>query len=56
VYETASDSGRENDEERFRVLVRVGGEVWGSGTGRSKQAAERRAALAALARAEGGDG
>jgi ribonuclease-3 len=56
VYETAGDSGRENDEERFRVVVRVGGEVWGSGTGRSKQAAERRAALAALARAEAGDG
>ncbi len=44
------DSGVENDEARFVVEVRLAGEVWGSGTGRTKRAAERAAAEAALSR------
>ena len=49
-YAAVSDSGIENDEARFVVEVRLSGEVWGRGTGRTKRAAERAAAEAALAR------
>ena len=49
-YGAVADSGVENDEARFVVEVRLGGEVWGQGTGRTKRAAERAAAEAALAR------
>jgi ribonuclease-3 len=54
-YHTAADSGTENDDERFTVEVRVAGEVWGTGRGRSKRVAERAAASAALERAEPGE-
>jgi len=49
-YSAVSDSGVENDEARFVVEVRLTGEVWGQGIGRTKRAAERAAAEAALAR------
>jgi len=51
-YAALSDSGVENSEDRFTVSVRVGEEEWGAGSGRTKQAAERAAAAAALARVE----
>jgi len=51
-YLPLSDSGVENDERRFEVDVRIEGEVWGRGTGRTKRAAERAAAEAALGRAK----
>ena len=47
-YHTLGDSGIEDDEQRFTVEVRVAGEPWGTGTGRSKRLAERAAAVAAL--------
>jgi ribonuclease-3 len=47
-YSVAHDSGVDGDEERFQVEVRFGGEVLGSGSGRSKRRAERQAAQAAL--------
>lgn len=49
-YLTVRDSGIDNDEERFTVEVRIGDEAWGTGIGRSKRAAERAAAQAALER------
>ena len=49
-YHTMSDSGIEDDEQRFTVEVRVAGETWGNGSGRSKRIAERVAAVAALVR------
>ena len=49
-YRMVRDSETDNDEERFSVEVVVGDEVWGSGVGRSKRAAERMAAAAALER------
>jgi len=49
-YATVSDSGVENDEARFAVEVRLLGEAWGLGTGRTKRAAERAAAEDALTR------
>ncbi len=49
-YHLLGDSGIEDDEQRFTVEVRVAGEPWGSGTGRSKRLAEHAAADAALAR------
>jgi len=49
-YHTTADSGVDDDELRFTMEVRVAGEAWGSGTGRSKRLAERAAAEAALAR------
>ena len=49
-YSAVTDSGVENDESRFVVEVRLGGESFGRGTGRTKRAAERAAAEAALAR------
>jgi ribonuclease III len=50
-YRTVGDSGIEEDEHRFTVEVAVAGERYGSGVGRTKRAAERAAAKAALARA-----
>jgi ribonuclease-3 len=47
-YHTLVDTGVEDDDLRFTVEVRVVGEPWGSGTGRSKRMAERAAAEAAL--------
>lgn len=49
-YRTVGDSGTEDDAERFRVEVRIDGQVWGSGVGRSKHRAELDAARGALAR------
>ncbi len=49
-YHTVADSAIEDDIVRFTVEVRVAGEPWGTGTGRSKRLAERAAAAAALAR------
>jgi len=51
-YHTVGDSGVENDASRFTVEVRIGGEVFGRGVGRTKRAAEADAAAAALAKAE----
>ena len=52
-YRTTGDSGVEDDDARFTVEVSLEGEVWGAGTGRSKRAAERSAALRALERVAG---
>jgi ribonuclease-3 len=49
-YVAVSDSGVENDEMRFIVQVRLLGDVWGQGIGRTKRAAERAAAEDALER------
>lgn len=49
-YSLLADSGTEDDDQRFSVEVCVGGEAWGAGRGRTKRAAERAAARAALAR------
>ncbi|RIL07118.1 MAG: ribonuclease III [Proteobacteria bacterium] len=49
-YVPVADSGVENDEERFAVEVRLAGEVWGRGVGRTKRAAEAAAAAQALVR------
>jgi ribonuclease-3 len=49
-YELAQDSGVEGDEARFTSLARVANEVWGQGTGRTKQAAEFAAAAEGLDR------
>jgi ribonuclease-3 len=51
-YAAISDSGVENDAQRFEVEVRVDGDVWGRGRGRTKRAAERAAAEKALERAQ----
>jgi len=51
-YHMVDDSGIEDDANRFTVEVRVAGESWGAGTGRSKRLAERAAAEAALLRRE----
>ncbi len=49
-YRVLEDSGLEEDEARFLVEVRVGEEAFGRGRGRTKRAAERRAAESALER------
>jgi ribonuclease III len=49
-YHTLADTGIEDDAHRFTVEVRVLGEGWGTGSGRSKRLAERAAATAALVR------
>jgi ribonuclease III len=49
-YIVVSDTAVENDETRFVVEVRLLGDVWGEGTGRTKRAAERAAAEDALER------
>ncbi|MEN8158852.1 MAG: ribonuclease III [Myxococcota bacterium] len=51
-YVVLDDSAVEEAEDRFRVAVTLDGEVWAEGSGRSKRAAERAAAVAALARLE----
>jgi ribonuclease-3 len=51
-YELESDSGVEGDEARFATIARVGGEYWGTGSGRTKQAAEFAAAAEGLRRVE----
>ena len=48
-YELVRDSEMEDDEERFTARVLVRGKRWAEGCGRSKRAAERAAAEAALA-------
>jgi ribonuclease-3 len=55
-YATVNDSGTEDDAQRFTVEVRIAGEPWGRGSGRSKRSAERAAAQAALARRPAVDG
>lgn len=50
-YVGVDDSGIDDDEQRFAVEVRLEGEVWGRGRGRTKRGAERTAAEQALARA-----
>jgi len=50
IYHTVSDSGVDDDDDRFLVEVRVGAEAWGTGRGRSKRVAERAAAAEALLR------
>ena len=52
TYHTVHDSAVDADEERFRVEVRVSGETYGAGVGRSKRRAERAAARSALRRSE----
>ncbi len=49
-YVSVEDTGVENDEGRFTVEARIDGDVWGRGCGRTKRAAERAAAEAALER------
>ena len=51
-YRLLVDTGVEEAEDRFSVAVEVVGESFGSGTGRSKRAAELAAATAALLRIE----
>ena len=51
-YRVDGDSGVEDADDRFCVVVELDGEAWGRGTGRTKRAAERAAAREALARAE----
>lgn len=55
TYELA-EAGPDHAKE-FTATVRIAGEVWGTGTGRSKKEAEQTAAAAALGRIEshGGD-
>jgi ribonuclease-3 len=52
-YRSEHDSGVEEAEDRFHVVVLLGDEPWGRGMGRTKRAAEHAAAREALARAEG---
>jgi ribonuclease-3 len=52
AYRLLADSGVEDDERRFRVEVRLGDAPCGEGRARSKRAAERAAAEAALTRLE----
>ena len=55
-YETLRDSGVDDDAERFTVVVRVAGRVFGEGQGRSKRSAELAAARGALERSACFDG
>jgi ribonuclease-3 len=55
-YRLLSDSGVEDDAERFCVEVLLEDRALGEGRARTKRAAERRAAEAALHDAEAGDG
>jgi ribonuclease-3 len=52
AYWLVDDSGVENADDRFTIELLLDGEVWGSGTGRTKRAAEQIAALKALERGE----
>ena len=49
-YIVVADTAVENNATRFVVEVRLLGDVWGEGTGRTKRAAERAAAEDALER------
>jgi ribonuclease-3 len=49
-YHTVGDTGVEDGEDRFTVEVRVGGEPYGRGVGRTKRAAEAAAAEQGLLR------
>jgi ribonuclease-3 len=49
-YRLVDDSGLENAEDRFTVEILLDGEPSGSGTGRTKRAAEQAAAARALER------
>jgi ribonuclease-3 len=51
-YRLVEDAGDERGEDRFTVELFLDGETWGSGTGRTKRAAEQVAALRALERWE----
>ncbi len=51
-YAVVKDSGTEDAEDRFTVAVRIAEQPFGEGSGRTKQAAERAAAGAALERVE----
>jgi ribonuclease-3 len=53
-YRLLADSDEQGAEDRFRVAVEVAGEVFGEGTGRTKQGAESDAARQALASIEAG--
>ena len=55
VYEVTSDSGLEDDDDRFGVLARVQGASWSRGHGRSKRRAEHAAAEAGLTRMDASD-
>ena len=55
-YRLLSDSGIEDDDERFRVEVLLEDRVLGEGRARTKRAAEQLAAEAALQDAGAGDG
>ncbi|MDP6540824.1 MAG: ribonuclease III [Planctomycetota bacterium] len=52
TYRVVLDTGHEGGDERFSVEVMLRGERWGGGVGRSKAAAERKAAAEALERAQ----
>jgi ribonuclease-3 len=54
-YQVLSSEGPDH-EKTFTVAAQVEGEIWGVGQGRSKQAAEQRAASAALAKSVEWDG
>jgi ribonuclease-3 len=49
-YHTVGDTGVEDGDDRFTVEVRVGGEPYGRGVGRTKRAAETAAAEQGLLR------
>jgi ribonuclease-3 len=51
-YRLVDDSGVEDADDRFTVELSLEGEAWSSGTGRTKRAAERIAALRALERGD----
>jgi ribonuclease-3 len=51
-YRLADDTGVDDADDRFTVELLLEGTVWGSGTGRTKRAAEQVAALGALERGE----
>ena len=52
-YDLVGDSDVEGDDERFVVQLSVLGQEWSRGGGRTKRAAERAAAKAALVRRDG---
>ena len=52
-YELTNDSEVDEDPVRFTVRVKVAGDAWGEGAGRSKRLAERAAAEQALAHRSG---
>lgn len=54
AYAVLADSEEQGADDRFHVAVSVAGEVFGEGSGRTKQGAESEAARQALARIEAG--